>query len=107
MYLGFDIRISYRKIGRCHHLGQDGFHKFGVKGAAMHVHLGAFEIKGLEEGKAHEMIPMSMGEKKMNRIALFFGDVVPESSNTGAGINNNHIIAVGSDFQAGRIAAVF
>jgi hypothetical protein len=71
------------------------------------VQLGAFEIKGLKEGKAHEMIPMAMGEQKMDRIALFLGDVVPESSDTGAGINNNHIIAFGSDFQAGRIAAIF
>jgi hypothetical protein len=69
--------------------------------------LGAFEIKGFEERKAHEMIPMGMGEKKMDRIAFFFGDVVPESSDTGAGINNNHIIAFGSDLQAGRIAAIF
>jgi hypothetical protein len=73
----------------------------------MHVQFGALEIKGLKEGKAHEMIPMGMGEKKMDRIASFCADAVPESSDTGTGINNNHIIAISSDFQAGRIAAIF
>jgi len=71
------------------------------------VHLGAFEIQGLEKGKAHQMIPVGMGKKKIEIAAFFICQLVAKSANTGSGINNNNVTAFRPDFQTGGVAAVF
>jgi len=53
------------------------------------------------------MIPMGVRKKKINPVSIFIGKLVSKSSNTGTGINSNDITALGADFQAGGIAAVF
>jgi hypothetical protein len=64
----------------------------------MHSQFCSFEIKGFKEGKTHEMVPMGMGEKKVNGIGFFIGEFISKTPDAGAGIDNNNIIAVGSDF---------
>jgi hypothetical protein len=53
------------------------------------------------------MIPVGVREKKINVVSVFIGKLFPKPPNTGTGINSNDITALGADFQAGGIAAVF
>jgi hypothetical protein len=53
------------------------------------------------------MVPVGVGEKKINVVNGFIGQLVAKSTNPGAGINSNNITAFGANFQAGGIAAVF
>jgi hypothetical protein len=107
MHLGFYIRIFYGEVRRRHNPGKDFFNKFVVKRATVHVHLSAFKIKGLEEGKAHQMIPVGMGENKMDLAAFFIGQLIAKSSNAGSGIHDNNISTLGTNFKAGGIPAIF
>ena len=52
------------------------------------------------------MIPMGMGENKIEIAAFFLCQLVTESSDTGAGVNNDNVAAFRSDFQTGGVAAV-
>jgi hypothetical protein len=78
-----------------------------VKRTAVHVKFGTFKIEGLEKRKSHQMIPVGVGEEKMNVVNVFFGQLVAKPSNTGTGIDSNNILAFGANFQTGCIAAVF
>ena len=69
--------------------------------------MGAFKIKWFKKGKAHQMVPMGMGKDKIEIAAFFLCQLVAESSNTGAGVNNNNVSAFRPDFQTGCVAAVF
>jgi len=50
---------------------------------------------------------MGMGKNKIEIAAIFLCQLVAESSNTGAGVNNNNVAAFRPDFQTGGVAAVF
>ena len=69
-----------------------------MKWTAVHVKVGAFEIKGLEERKSHQMIPVGVGEEKMNIVSIFFGKLFTKSSNTGTGIDSNDVAAIDANF---------
>jgi hypothetical protein len=73
----------------------------------MHVKFGTFKIEGFEERKSHQMIPVGVGEKKINAVSVFKSKLVAKPSNTGTGIDSNDIPAFGADFQTGCVAAVF
>ena len=53
------------------------------------------------------MIPMGMGENKIEIGAYFLGQLVTKSSDTGAGVDNNNVSTFRPDFQTGRVSAVF
>ena len=53
------------------------------------------------------MIPMGMGEKKVDVEHFFLNKFVAESANSGTGINRNDITTFGSNFQTGGIPTVF
>jgi len=53
------------------------------------------------------MVPMGMGKKKIKLRTPLFAEMVSQSSDTGSGVNNNDIIAIGPDFNTGGITAVF
>ena len=53
------------------------------------------------------MIPVSVGENKIDIVVVCLAKLVAEPSNTGARIHRNNIIVLGTDFQTGGIAAVF
>jgi hypothetical protein len=50
---------------------------------------------------------MGMGENKMEITAIFLRQLVAQSSNAGAGVNNYNITAFRPDFQTGCVSAVF
>ena len=77
-----------------------------MKRTAVHVQVGSFEIQGLEEGKAHQMIPVRMGEKEIDAAAFFIGQFVAQPADTGAGIHHNNFATFSADFQTGGIAAI-
>jgi len=52
------------------------------------------------------MIPVGMGKQEMVGIAIFLDQFIPKPANTSPRVNNDNIIALGPDFQAGRITAV-
>jgi hypothetical protein len=64
----------------------------------MHLQFCSFKVKGFEEGETHEMVPMGMGEKKVHIIGFLIGEFISKTPDAGAGIDNDNIIAVGSDF---------
>ena len=53
------------------------------------------------------MVPVGMGEDNVVMIFFFLDQLIAESSDSGSGINNDDVIASGSDFHACRITAVF
>jgi hypothetical protein len=106
MHLSLDICVFHRKVRGCHDRGEDVFHKFAVKRATVHMQLGASEIQGLEEGKTHQMVPVGMGENKMDLARFFVGQLIAKSSNAGSGIHDNYILTFGADFQTGSIPAI-
>jgi hypothetical protein len=73
----------------------------------MHQKMGIFSVEWFEEGKSHKMIPMGVGEKKVDIERLFFNKFVSESANSGPCINRNDIVAFGSNLQTGGITTVF
>ena len=53
------------------------------------------------------MIPVGVGEDKIDVVHIFFSELVSKSADSGTGIHRNDIIAFGTDFQTGGVAAVF
>ena len=53
------------------------------------------------------MIPMGMGENKIEIGTYFLGQLVTKSSDTGAGVDNDNVSAFRPDFHAGCVSAVF
>ena len=53
------------------------------------------------------MIPVGVGENKIDIAYIFFSEFVSKSADSGTGIHRNDIIVFGTDFQTGGIAAVF
>jgi hypothetical protein len=53
------------------------------------------------------MVPVGVGENKIEMAASLCGQLVAESADTRAGVNYNNVIAFRSDFQTGCISAVF
>ena len=84
-----DIRIFDREVGRRHEFGQDRFHKFAMIRAAVQLDAGTFKIQWFKKRKAHQMVPMGMGKNKIEIAAFFLCQVVAQSANTGAGVDNN------------------
>jgi hypothetical protein len=78
-----------------------------VIGATVHQKFGILRVKRLEERKSHQMVPMGMGEKKMDIERFFFNQLFPKSANSRTRINRNDIPAFGADLQTRCIAAVF
>jgi hypothetical protein len=66
----------------------------------------SFHVNRFEKRESHQMIPVGMGEKHGVLISFFGQQPVAQSSEAGACINNDYIIAAGSYFQAGCVAAV-
>jgi hypothetical protein len=50
---------------------------------------------------------MSMGKNKIVFIEIFFDELIAESPNSGSGIYNDYISAIGPDFNARGISAIF
>jgi hypothetical protein len=62
--------------------------------------------KRLEKGKAHKMIPMSMGEKEMEVVFSLGHKAVAKPAKASSGINYDYLIVFGADFQAGGVSPV-
>ena len=106
-YLGFYIRVFDRKIRRSHDLGKNRFHKFTVKRAAVHPKFGVFGIERFEIRKAHDMIPMGVGEDKVKFTAIFLDQLIPETPDAGSCIDDDDVVTFGTDFDASGIPTVF
>ena len=52
------------------------------------------------------MVPVGVGENKINTVRIFVGEFDSKPSNAGTGVNGNNITAFGAYLQAGGIAAV-
>ena len=63
--------------------------------------------KRLKNGQALDMIPMGMGNKDVGINGHFFDQGLRQRVYTGARIQDDQIIIIGSDFYAGGIAAIF
>ena len=53
------------------------------------------------------MIPVGVGENKMDVVYIFFSEFVSKSADSGTGIHRNDIIVFGTDFQTGGVTAEF
>jgi hypothetical protein len=71
------------------------------------VQLGAFKIERLEIRETHYVIPMGVGKNEVTGLPFFFHQLVAQSSDSGAGVNYDQVVAFCADFDAGRIPAVF
>jgi hypothetical protein len=69
--------------------------------------MGIFSVKGFEERKSHQMVPVGMSEKKVDIVRFLFNKFVAESANSGTRINRNDFAAFGSNLQTGGITTVF
>jgi hypothetical protein len=107
IYLGLDIGVFYWKVGRGHHSGKNRFHEFAVKRTAVHDQFGALEVERFEKRKAHYVIPMGVSENEVAGSPFFLHEAIAQSSDSGAGVDNDQIVAFCADFYAGRIPAVF
>jgi hypothetical protein len=72
----------------------------------VHPHVGFFEIEGFEKWKAHQMIPVGMGKKKIEIETFFISQLIAKPANTGSRIDYNYITAFGPNVYAGGIAPV-
>jgi len=48
-----------------------------------------------------------MGEEKIERIARLIDQFVAQPPDPGTRVDNDNVIALGSDFKAGGVAAIF
>ena len=64
-------------------------------------------MQGLEEWKAHDVVPVGVGENKMVLRVPFAIQLIAAAANARAGIDQDEISAPGPDFEAGGIAPVF
>ena len=63
-------------------------------------------VNGLEERKAHDVIPVGVGEDH-RILGTFFGDEsVSQSADARTGINDDDAILCGADFNAGRVSPI-
>jgi hypothetical protein len=53
------------------------------------------------------MIPMGVGKDKIKVMAPLFNKKITQTSYAGAGIDNDQVIAVGSDLQTGSVTPIF
>jgi hypothetical protein len=53
------------------------------------------------------MIPMGMGENEVILVYPLRKELIAQPSYTGAGVDNNDVVALCSDFKTGGIATVF
>jgi hypothetical protein len=75
--------------------------------AAVDLDAVVLDEHGREERQALNMVPMGMGNKDMRGNGHFPGQRMGQRVNAGAGVENDQIIVVGSDFYAGGVAAIF
>ena len=105
---GLQFRIFYRKkTGPSSPCGQHAFDKFAVKRTFMHQKFGVFIENGLEKGKPHDVVPVGVGKDKMEEQTALGQHLVAESPDTGPCIEDDNIVTLGPDFNAGGITAVF
>lgn len=73
----------------------------------MHVDFGMVNEKEFEEGEPHQVIPVSVGQQKMDLVTTLLQQGVSQPADPGAGIDDNDVAAAGADFDTGGITPVF
>ncbi len=63
-------------------------------------------VDGLEEGKAHDVIPVGMGEDHRVVVAVLGKEPVSQPPDPRSGIDDDDLVILGADFDAGGVAAV-
>lgn len=53
------------------------------------------------------MVPVTVGQEEVILKTILIDQIFSESPYAGSGINDDDVITLGSDFQAGGVAAVF
>lgn len=64
-------------------------------------------MQGFKEWKAHNVVPVGVGENKMVLQVTFTIQLIAATTNARTGINQDEISTLGPDFKAGGIAPVF
>jgi hypothetical protein len=78
-----------------------------VKRTPTHAKAGTLEVERFEVRKPHHVIPVGVGEYEVTGLPLFLHKAIAQTSDSGAGVDNDQIVAFGADFDAGRVPAVF
>ena len=63
-------------------------------------------VDGLEEGKAHDVIPVGMGEDHRIVVAFLGDKAVSQPPDARTGVDDDDVVIPGADFDAGGVAAV-
>lgn len=90
-----------------HEFCHDRFNILAGKRAPMHVNPGRRLVERFEKRKPHQVIPVGMGEDKIKFKSFFTDELITQTTYTGSGIQDNQIIAFGSNFNTCGITTVF
>ena len=101
------IVVFYREIGWCQDAGNHPFRIGSGIGAAEGFYFGFLFVEWFKKRQAHEVVPMGMGEEKIKRVARLVHQFVAQPSESGSCVNNDNVIALGPNLEAGGITAVF
>ena len=67
---------------------------------------GIFEKGGFEERESQDVIPVAVGKDEMIFKTVFLDQAVSQLSNPGSGVDDQDMIALGSDLQTSGIPAI-
>jgi hypothetical protein len=94
------------KVGCGHDVGQQFLDGRLGEGTPEQGDVRPPNVDGAKKRKAHQMVPVGMGEQHGISAALFLQEAISQPSQSGTRVDDEDLIVFGSDFHARGIATV-